>query len=183
MKNKILLFSSVLLISSFFYACSEKAKESNTAAAATEQNKAAMTQIYTAFSTGNTAELPNYVDPNIIEHAPDPNIKETGLEGLTKMIETYRASFPDLKMEVMSMVAEGDVVTAHFKMTGTNTGPMGEMPATNRPMDIAGVDIIKFKDGKAVEHWGYYEEMKMMEQMGMMQEPAGMPMDPAAEAK
>jgi len=50
-------------------------------------------------------------------------------------------------------------------------------------MNISGVDIIKFKDGKAIEHWGYNEEMKMMEQMGMMQEPAGMPMDPAAETK
>ncbi len=184
MKNKILLLSAGLLFCTIFYSCSNQANESKQAAsAAIEQNKAAMAQIYTAFSTGNTADLPNYVDANVVEHSPDPNIAETGIEGLTKAIEMYRTSFPDLKMEVISMVAEGDVVTTHYAMTGTNTGPMGEMPATNKTMNISGVDIIKFKDGKAIEHWGYNEEMKMMEQMGMMQEPAGMPMDPAAETK
>ena len=50
-----------------------------------------------------------------------------------------------------------------------------------RGRDIgSGTDVWRFQDGKAVEHWVYYEEMKMMEQMGLMQEPAGMPMDPAS---
>lgn len=179
MKNTLSIFGAALLVSTFLFSCSnpeQHAMKDDT----TEKNKAAMAKIYEVFSNGNVAELDACVDPNVVEHAPDPNIKETGLVGLKKMIESYRSSFPDLKMNVHSMTAEGDVVTAHFNMTGTNSGPMGEMPATNNTMNIDGVDIIKFKDGKAIEHWGYYEEMKMMEQMGMMQDPAGMPMDPNA---
>ena len=30
------------------------------------------------------------------------------------------------------------------------------------------VDVLRFENGKVVEHWGYMEEMKMMEQLGMM---------------
>jgi steroid delta-isomerase-like uncharacterized protein len=179
MKNKILFLAAGLLACTFLFSCSnpaEQAKKDNA-----EINKAAMTQIYNAFNTGNTADLANVVQADVVEHSPDPNIPETGIEGLKKAIEMYRGSFPDLKMEVTSMTAEGDVVTTHYRMTGTNTGPMGEMPATNKALDIAGVDIIKFKEGKATEHWGYYEEMKMMEQLGMMHDPAGMPMDPASE--
>ena len=179
MKNKILFLGAGLFACTILFSCSnpaEQAKKDNT-----EINKTAMTQIYSAFNTGNTADLANVVQADVVEHTPDPNIKETGIEGVKKAIEMYRSSFPDLKMEVLSMTAEGDVVTTQYKMTGTNTGAMGEMPATNRAMDIAGVDIIKFKDGKATEHWGYSEEMKMMEQMGMMHDPAGMPMDPASE--
>ena len=177
MKNKILFFAAGLMACAFLFSCSnstDKATNDNLT-----KNKDNMTKLFAVFNTGNTADLATIVDANFVDHQPDPNITETGLEGLKQTIEMYRGSFPDLKMEVLSMTAEADVVTTHFKMTGTNTGPMGQMPATNRPMNIAGVDIVKFKDGKAVEHWGYYEEMKMMEQMGMMQEPAGMPMDPA----
>ena len=56
----------------------------------------------------------------------------------------------------------------HFNMKGTNTGGMGpDMPATNKAMDVNGVDIIRFENGKAMEHWGYWEESKMMQQLGM----------------
>ena len=45
------------------------------------------------------------------------------------------------------------------------------MPATNKKIDVEGVDIIRFKNGKAVEHWGVYDNMKMMQQLGMMPPP------------
>jgi len=178
MKNTFLSLGAALLICTITLSCSTKTNEATNDQ--TSQNKATMIKIYEVFNTGNTADLANIVDANVIEHQTDPSIKETGIEGIKKAVEMYRSSFPDLKMNVLSMTAEGDVVTTHFNMTGTNTGPMGEMPPTNKAMNIEGVDIIKFKDGKAVEHWGYQEEMKMMEQMGLMQEPAGMPMDPAS---
>ncbi len=177
MKNTSLVLGAGVLICTFLMSCSTQTNKVVEDQSST--NKAAMSKIYEAFNSGNTADLGNIVDANVIEHSPDPNIQETGLEGLKKSIDMYRSSFPDLKMNVLSMTAEGDVVTTHFNMSGTNSGPMGEMPPTNKALSVDGVDIIKFKDGKAVEHWGYYEEMKMMEQLGLMQEPAGMPMDPA----
>jgi predicted ester cyclase len=42
------------------------------------------------------------------------------------------------------------------------------MPATNKPVDVYAVDVLRFENGKVVEYWGYMEEMKMMEQLGMM---------------
>ena len=68
------------------------------------------------------------------------------------------------------MWADKDMVIAHYTMTGMNSGPMGEMPATNKSVNVNGVDIVRFENGKAVEHWGYWEEMKMMQQLGMMPE-------------
>ena len=176
MKNKILFLNAGLVACTFFLiSCSNQADQ--TAKANLEMNKATMNKIYEAFSTGNTADLSNYVESNFVEQEQNPNIKETGIEGLKKTIEMYRGSFPNLKMNPVSIIAEGDLVTVRFNMTGANTGPMGEMPPTNKSIDIEGVDIIKFKDGKAVEHWGFYQEMKMMEQLGMMQESPGMPLD------
>ncbi len=66
------------------------------------------------------------------------------------------------------MISHGDTVIAHVTMTGTNSGPMMGMPATNKSYKIDGVDIIVMKDGKAADRWGYFEDMKMMQQLGMM---------------
>ena len=83
----------------------------------------------------------------------------------------YRASMPDMRQEWLHASTTGDRTYIHYRLTGTNTGPYGDMPPTGKAMDVMGVDIIRFADGKAVEHWGYMEEMKMMQQLGMMPGP------------
>jgi len=65
------------------------------------------------------------------------------------------------------MVAEEDTVVSYLTMTGTNTGPFGNMPASNNPVKFNGVDIVHIKDGKAIERWGVFDNLPMMIQMGM----------------
>lgn len=175
MKNKSLLMIAGLFGLSVLFSCTNPAREAANPVA--DANKAAMEKIYNAFNTGNVDELNGIVDENVVEHSPDPNIKTTGLAGLKEMITMYRSSFPDMNMKVMSMTVDGDKVITHFNMTGTNTGAMGESPATNKNINVNGVDICRFENGKVMEHWGYYEEMKMMDQLGLLggqEAPAGM---------
>lgn len=184
MKNKILLLGAGIFVCSLFLSCSNEADNEHQAAKLNlEKNKTSMTIIFKAFETGKFEDMSSIIAPDIIDHNPEHSIKETGIEGLKESMEMYRGAFPDLKINVKLMTAEGDVVTSHYNMTGTNTGPMAGMPATNKRMNVDGVDILRFKDGKAVEHWGYFEEMKMMEQLGLIQEPAGMPMDPSMDVQ
>ena len=100
-----------------------------------------------------------------------PEITSTGLQAARDMIALYRTSMPDLHQEWLHASTTGDRTYIHYRMKGTNTGPYGDMPATGKAMDVMGVDIIRFQDGKAAEHWGYMEEMKMMTQLGLMPEP------------
>jgi predicted ester cyclase len=140
-------------------------------AASIEKNRMSVQKVVDAFNTGNTDSLGNYVSENMIEHQVDPNIKSKGLAGLKEAVALYRTAFPDLKMTVIATVAEGDMVVSHMNLKGTNSGPMGSMPATNKSVDVNGVDIVRFADGKGVEHWGYSEEGKMMMQLGLMPPP------------
>ena len=141
------------------------------------KNKEAVQKINDMFMSGTSDGIENYVAENMVEHTPDPMIKSTGIQYLKDAIRTYKLQFPDLKFTTLSMAAEGDWVMTHFNMTGTNTGPMGDMPATNKTVDVNGVDIVRFENGKGVEHWGYWEEIKWMTQMGMMPAPGEMPAD------
>ena len=148
---------------------------------AMEKNKETMKKVFDAFESGNTDSIENWVAENFNDHSPDPNVKSTGIPGLKETIKMYHTAFPDIKQNIMSMWADNDVVVAHFNMKGTNSGPMGEMPATNKSVDVNGVDIVRFENGKGVEHWGYWEESKMMTQLGLMPD-MNQPADPAKMA-
>jgi steroid delta-isomerase-like uncharacterized protein len=178
MKHIILLFSLLVFVA----AC--KKDEAPAGGDHAAQMKADNIEKYKAvtaiFNGGNWDDLDKYIAADYIEHSPNPGQKP-GLEGLKESFKGFKAAYPDFKFTNNFFVADTDMVVAHFTMTGTNTGPMVGMPATNKAMKIDGVDIVRIKDGKAVEHWGYSEEMKMMMQLGMMppMDTAPQPMEPA----
>ncbi len=155
-----------------FASCAPKEdKEAKEKAAMLEKNKMATQKLMDAFATGNMDSVSNYIENTYTEHSPNPpGITSTGIQGMKDASNFYRSAFPDMKMSSISLLAEGDLVVAHFNVKATNSGPMGTMPATNKSIDVSGVDIYKFANGKAVEHWGYFEESKMMTQLGMMGE-------------
>ncbi len=142
-------------------------------AAMREKNKAAMKAINDAFTSGDVGVLDTYIAPDVIEHSPDPMMKGTGLEAVKGMLKSLHAMYPDFTVTTNYMVAEGDLVVSQSTMTGTNSGSVEGMPATNKRINVDGVDIVRFKDGKGIEHWGYYDAMKMMQQLGMMPPPGG----------
>lgn len=141
--------------------------------AATEQMKQATQRFLDTWWTGKTDGLGEIVADNFTSHMAMPGVTSTGIQQLKDMIAISSAAFTESKAEDLRMTAEGDRVIAHYRWTAKNTGAMMEgMPATNLPVDVYTVDILRFANGKIVEHWGYMEEMKMMEQLGMMGDPA-----------
>lgn len=141
--------------------------------------KAAYTASSAAWDAGNTAEFDKYVDPNFVSHTPMPGTKGT-LDDMKKMATDMKAAFPDMKTTIEDMRIDGDVLSARSRWTGTNTGPMMGMPATNKKVDVTMLEMVRFKDGKAIENWFVMEDMKMMQQLGMMPESGMPPADSAA---
>lgn len=127
---------------------------------------------------GNVAMIDSLVAPDFVDHNAPPGL-DSGIAGMRKWVPEMHAGMPDGKIEVLEVFTNGDLAATHVRQTGTNTGPMMGMPATGKKMDVRGVDVVRLRDGKAIEHWGYWEEMKMMQQMGMMPEGA-MPGAPPA---
>ena len=127
--------------------------------------------VFEMFNTGNTEGIEDLVAADFVDHQKDPSITSTGIQMVKDMLALYRTSMPDVKQEALHMATMGDMTYIHVHLTGTHTGPWGDMPPTGKAMDVMGVDISRFQDGKAAEHWGYREEMKMMQQLGLMPGP------------
>lgn len=184
MKQLTLLLSLLIFVAS----CGKKedAPAGGTAATGSAdsnraKSEASVRAVYDAFNTGNYAELDKYIDPNFTEHTPWPGM-EPGLAGLKKGFAEFRTAFPDLKLTANSIWVDGNTIIVHYTQTGTMSGPLMGMPATNKKMDIQGAEIIKVNaDGKATDHWGYQEDQKMAQQMGWAPAPGAAPApEPAA---
>jgi predicted ester cyclase len=84
----------------------------------------------------------------------------------------YRAAFPDLRMEPQDVLVSGDKVVARARATGTHRGEFMGMPATGKRIDVQLIDIIRFgDDGLAHEHWGVFDALAMMQQLGAVPGP------------
>ena len=156
-----------------FSACSSGPTPEQTAMMNKEAtNKAAFENIMKAFEAGDKAAMGELLADNFMTHNPDASIKSTGKQHWLDQMDMYRAASPDMKGDGKAMVAEGDWVAGVAMVKGTNTGDMGPgMPATNKPWECTGIDMIRFENGKAVEHWGVFDVMTMMTQLGMMPTP------------
>ncbi len=67
-----------------------------------------------------------------------------------------------MKMEMIKEMADDDYVFSLMRYTGTSNGQMG-MP--KGPYDMKTMEVVKFKDGKAVEHWAYMQPADVMKMM------------------
>ncbi|MES2622134.1 MAG: ester cyclase [Bacteroidota bacterium] len=115
----------------------------------------------------NVDALDKFCSPNYLEHQYDTHF-DSDLKGVKKAFKEYFRAFPDMHVKVNFMMAEGDLLTAHITTTGTNTGSIYGQKPTNKKMEINGVDITRFKNGKVEEHWGFAEEGKLLTQLGLI---------------
>jgi steroid delta-isomerase-like uncharacterized protein len=102
--------------------------------------------------------------------------KYSGPEGARRNAEGWLTAFPDVKVELLNIVSSGDWAVAEAVGRGTHSGPMqtpmGEVAPTGRPMELHFCSIIKVQDGKIVEERDYYDAMTIVNQLGLMPEPA-----------
>lgn len=138
---------------------------------AEERNKAGFRRVYEeGLNGGNLAVAEELIDPEFLDHEAHPR-GNRGPESLRQLITMLRTAFPDLRFEIEDLIAEGDTVAGRLTMNGTHTGPLMDMPPTGRAVRQAHMHFVRFRDGKAVEHWGVRDDMGMMRQMGLMPEP------------
>jgi steroid delta-isomerase-like uncharacterized protein len=132
----------------------------------TDANKTAFTRFVTeVMNKGDMAVADELLAPDFVEHEEMPPGMPGGRDGCKQFFVMFRKAFPDLKVTIDDMIAEGDKVVLRATWHGTNTGEFMGMPATGKTVDYQAIDIVRMKDGKAVEHWGVDDRLGMMQQM------------------
>ncbi|HVM89920.1 MAG TPA: ester cyclase [Puia sp.] len=118
------------------------------------------------FGKGDTSLFDKYTSPDFIEH--QYGFDPPNAEGVKKSILSLRASFADISFTIEELIAHDDKVWGRMTVRGTQTGQFGPLPPTGKKFEITVIDIMRFKNGKLVEHWGVPDRFALMQQLGMI---------------
>lgn len=126
---------------------------------------------YTAINNHDVKELASRVDDNVIDHQLPPEMPN-GRDGVAAFFTMMFDSAPDMKFQILDTIVSDNKVAIRSRATGTQSGPFMQMPATGKPFDVEGIDIVDVNDDlKVTEHWGIFDFAKMMRQVGLVPPP------------
>ena len=94
-----------------------------------------------------------------------------GPQGFREFVVMYRTAFPDLRITVDEQFAEGETVVTRWTATGTNEGELMGLPATGKQATTAGININRISGGKLVEGWGLFDQLGLLQQLGVVPTP------------
>jgi predicted ester cyclase len=116
-------------------------------------------------------------------YAPDAELRGPGgmvfkgHDAIRGFLTGWFQGFPDCKTTASNRYVDGSVVVEEGVFTGTHTGvfptPMGDVPPTGRSVSGGYVDIFEIRDGQCVSDRLIFDRMELMEQLGLVPEPAG----------
>jgi steroid delta-isomerase-like uncharacterized protein len=130
-----------------------------------EQNKAVARRVFEEiFNQGKFAVADEIYAPDFVNHGVTRNV---GLKEDQDAAKGWLQAFPDLKMTVVLMVAEEDLVTVVWTAEGTNTGEGNGLPATGKKVEGRGITVWRIVKGKIREEWSEFDTMRLLQQLGL----------------
>lgn len=133
-----------------------------------EENKAIVRRLYE--EVGNSKQLDvidEIVDPDTIDHDPFPGMPNTGTEAYKAVFGASQVAFPDFRMTIDGLIAEGDRVAVQGKVSGTHEGEFMGMPATGKAFSVDNIEVFEIKAGKITQRWGIADTASLMAQLGV----------------
>jgi steroid delta-isomerase-like uncharacterized protein len=133
----------------------------------TTTNKTLVSRYYDEVLTQrNLALLDDLLAPDFASWLPDGT--RLGRDQYRDAVLASHQAFPDLVVEVLDQLAEGDKVATRWRATGTHRGPFAGIPATGRPVRITAIHLHRVVDGKLTEHWEEIDLLRLMRQLGVL---------------
>jgi steroid delta-isomerase-like uncharacterized protein len=91
-----------------------------------------------------------------------------GPEAFKEILTQSYAVFPDMRIQVHDVLAEGNRVMVRWSFTGTHQqGEMFGKPPTGKPVDVPGISIYRIAGDKVLEESGVVDNFTMMRQLGV----------------
>lgn len=131
----------------------------------TEENKALIRRMYAeVHDKGNLAVLDEVTATSFIDHNLPPGLPP-GVDGVKQLFTMFHTAFPDFHVTVEDMIAEGDKVVSRLTMRGTHKDEFMGVPPTGKQINVEVIDVLRIAGSKAVERWGIFDQLGLMQQL------------------
>ncbi len=142
--------------------------ETGLSTAEEERNRQAVHRLIEAWNAGDVMTLASMWEAQMVHHGRES--EPTSAADTAAEMQRFLAAFPDLKMELQSVIAEGDMVATRIQMHATHLGSFLDAEPTGRTVSCRLMGQLRFVDGRVVEHWGVADGLQLLAQIGLLPE-------------
>ena len=136
-----------------------------------EENKAIFRRYVEEVGNEGHLDLVDEIFSDYVSHQPDGSVLQRGPEDVKRFMGEFRSAFPDFHTTIEDQIAEGDRVATRWTMRGTHEGEFRGIAPTGKQITVTGIGIFRFSDGKVVESWDNFDQLGMMQQLGVVSSP------------
>jgi steroid delta-isomerase-like uncharacterized protein len=124
---------------------------------------------YESFNAKNAEMLKSVLEEKWIESPTEDGVKPADREAVLKMLVKLTSTFPDFKIVIEDIIAEGDKVVVRSTITGTQVSEFHGFPSKNKKIKIQAIDIHEFKNRKIIHTWHSEDWMTGLKQLGVFE--------------
>jgi steroid delta-isomerase-like uncharacterized protein len=135
-----------------------------------EENKAAVRKMYDAINAGDISALAGTMTDDFVEHEEQPGVTPNK-DGVVQFFTGIVAAIDGFRMDIDTIMAEGDRVSVLATAHGKHVGEIFGVPASGKDLRVPLADFFRVQGGKVNEHWGVMDSGAMLMQMGVLQPP------------
>ena len=134
-----------------------------------EDNKAVIRRWIEAFNERDLEAEADVLAPGFVAHVPDAPapLDLEGLEAWRQYTAPFVEAFPDLRLTIQDIAAEGNTVAARVAFRGTHRGEFQGLPPTGKEVAFSSIEIDRVVDGKVEEHWVEINLLGLVQQLGV----------------
>ena len=109
--------------------------------------------------------LQEILGPRVTHHAAGGYPDTMDPAEVAKMMDDFLSSFPDLEYTIDDLIVENDKVVERYTASGTQTGPLGDLPASGRSATWTGINIFRIECGRIAEVWSEVDALARNRQL------------------
>ena len=140
-----------------------------------DQNKAVIRRIVEEhWNNKNAALVPELFAANLSLETPDGVL--TGLAGADLLLQAYATAFPDFRLSIDDLLADGDQVVLRWTFTGTHRGPLAGIAASGNAVNLPrGIATFHLDGGKVDQGYMTWDKYALLQQLGALPAPTPVP--------
>lgn len=135
-----------------------------------EANKAVVRRMYEAINANDIEGVLALTTEDFVVHTGIPDIAP-GRAGFRTLMEIYFGAFTEQRVDVHSLVGEGDRIVSYHTHHLVQGGPFAGMPPTGKKAVVEGLEMYRLAGGKLAEMWHHDDLLGLMQQLGAIPAP------------
>jgi predicted SnoaL-like aldol condensation-catalyzing enzyme len=117
-------------------------------------------RVVALFEAGRHDEALALIDPEVVDHRGGPLGDRVGRVAWREKWRSMSDGIRDFSTTIEANVASGDLSVHRYTIRGLHV-------ASGRRYEVTGIDMVRVRAGKLVEHWALLDSATMRHQLGM----------------